>query len=668
MLGDVAAGGTGTEVRAGTTFRRERRGEPGSAPNASGTPRPIFLSNPPRPQHIVRGMVAPGNRHQPAEKGRRPMLMTLVYGVFLVLIGVTASALVAVASLHVSTAMLDTGIAQDRATVELFVNGELRLADLDPATQTGARRAAINRALADLTGYGEILRMDLRALDGTILASSEPGASGSRTAIDAGMSRALAGEPVPELLGNAPDLPGVEGADRGVVQEYLPVYRTAQGQPAAVIALWRDAAPILGRIDAARRDIVIVTLAAAGLLAVLLFLLFRAAQGRLTRQQAQLLEAERRDPLTNLLNHGALVDLLTTRLDRSQKRGRSVGIALIDVDNFRLFNETHGHHSGDQLLLRVAEHLGGAIGADDDLGRYGPDEYLLIRAGTDDTALASDLEAICAGLRDEAVQVGDSELPITVSAGIAVSPQHATSVTDLLSVAAVAAREARASGGDAVRVAPGEPAKADVSGSFNVYSGLVLAIDTKDRYTKRHSEDVARYAVFLASRMGLDDETRDTIRLAGLLHDIGKIGIPDDLLRKPGKLLASEFDIFQQHVALGDAIVRDLPDIDRVREGVRFHHERWDGHGYLEGLEGGEIPLIGRVLAVADSFSAMTTSRPYRKALSVEEALKRLGDAAGSQLEEELVKLFIDGIETDAEAPLPGEAHPALWRPLERVA
>jgi HD-GYP domain-containing protein (c-di-GMP phosphodiesterase class II) len=179
---------------------------------------------------------------------------------------------------------------------------------------------------------------------------------------------------------------------------------------------------------------------------------------------------------------------------------------------------------------------------------------------------------------------------------------------------------------------------------------------------------VARYAVFLAQRLGLDEEMIATIRLSGLLHDVGKIGIPDTLLRKPGKLTAQEFDIFKQHVVLGDAIVRDLPNLELVRAGIRHHHERWDGRGYVDGLEGEAIPMVARIMAVADAFSAMTTTRPYRKALPIEEALKRLGDAAATQLQEDLVATFIKGIETAPDAPLPGEASPSLWLPSSKVA
>src|SRR4029077_12632796 len=200
---------------------------------------------------------------------------------------------------------------------------------------------------------------------------------------------------------------------------------------------------------------------------------------------------------------------------------------------------------------------------------------------------------------------------------------------------------------------------------FDVLQGLVLAVDTKDRYTKRHSEDVARYAVFLAGRIDADPDLVRTISVAGLLHDIGKIGIPDQILRKPGRLTEAEYAIVQQHVALGDLIVRDLPDVDVIRAGIRPPHERWDGAGYLDHLEGEGIPLIARILAVADAFSAMTTTRPYRKALGIRDGLQRLEDASGSQLDERLVRVFVDGIENAPDAPLPGTegSSPALWTP-----
>jgi diguanylate cyclase (GGDEF)-like protein/putative nucleotidyltransferase with HDIG domain len=421
-------------------------------------------------------------------------------------------------------------------------------------------------------------------------------------------------------------------------------------------------------LEATQRDVMLVTMVAGVLLAAMLFLVFRASQARLTRQHRQLLDATRRDALTGMLNHGAVVALLADEVETARREKAAIGVALVDVDNFRLFNDTHGHEAADQVLIRVAA-LVAREGAEGSVARYGPDEFLIVHPGSGTAEMEVAIERLRADLRDESVQFGDSEaLPISVSVGICAYPEHAASVTDLLSAAVVALSEAKASGGDGVRVAQTGEEERVVAGSFDVLQGLVIAVDTKDRYTKRHSEDVARYAVFLAQRLGLDDEMLRTIQLAGLLHDIGKIGIPDVILRKPSKLTAAEYAMFQQHVALGDAIVRDVPNVDVVRAGIRHHHERWDGDGYLDHLEGEAIPLIGRVLAVADAFSAMTTTRPYRKALSVTEAVKRLGDAAGTQLQEELVTQFISGIETDADAPLPGEEPVRLWRPELWVA
>jgi putative nucleotidyltransferase with HDIG domain len=279
------------------------------------------------------------------------------------------------------------------------------------------------------------------------------------------------------------------------------------------------------------------------------------------------------------------------------------------------------------------------------------------------------IDGVRVALADLSLQFAATErLPVTLSAGVCTYPANGDSVTVLLAAAARTVGEAKASGGDAVRVASVEdPAEVAASG-FDVLQGLVIAVDTKDRYTKRHSEDVARYGVFLAEQLGLDPELTRTIRLAGLLHDVGKIGIPDPILRKPGKLTADEQEIVKQHVALGHMIVRDVPDTDTVRAGILHHHERWDGTGYLDGLRGEDIPLIARILAVGDAFSAMTTTRPYRKALDVQEALRRLGDAAGTQLDEQLVRVFLDGIETAANAPLPADGPRTLWAPRKRVA
>ncbi|HEY8179298.1 MAG TPA: diguanylate cyclase [Candidatus Limnocylindria bacterium] len=593
------------------------------------------------------------------------MLLPLVFGVVLVLVGVTASALVAVASAHIRQVTLGSVVARDAALVELFVNANVRATDV--ATPGATRSAELGTLLRRLAAGDGIVLVDIRGRDGQLIASSDA-TLGGQAGGSAVMANAQAGTPSAALLegADATDALG-NGASTPLLREVLPL-NGADGQTRAVISLWRDAGPLLAGIDATRRDIMVVTLAAALLLAAALFAIFRAAQARLARQHDQLIEASRRDALTELLNHGSVVAALAEDIEAARASGVSIGVAIVDIDNFRLFNDTHGHEAADEVLLSVAD-LVTDMKAATRVARYGPDEFLILRSHAGVDEMSATVAALMEQLQQLSVHFGDSEaLPVTVSVGICAYPDHGSSVTEVLSAAAVAVGEAKAGGGDRACVARVGEEERTVIGGFDVLQGLVIAVDTKDRYTKRHSEDVARYALFLARRMGLDEDTCETIRLAGLLHDVGKIGIPDVILRKPSKLTADEYAMFQQHVALGDAIVRDVPNVEVVRAGIRHHHERWDGRGYLEGLEGDEIPMIGRILAVADAFSAMTTTRPYRRALPVEEALKRLGDAAGSQLEEPLVVSFIEGLETDADAPMPGEESPRIWTPQTMVA
>jgi diguanylate cyclase (GGDEF)-like protein len=372
-----------------------------------------------------------------------------------------------------------------------------------------------------------------------------------------------------------------------------------------------------------------------------------------------------------------LVEELATQIEAARAGGGGIGVALLDLDSFGLLDSTYGHRAGDQVLVEMARLLAEWMPGGSTWGRYGPDEFLVISPNGHEEELEPSVEVLRNTLAEAALQFEGSErLPVTISAGVCYYPANGDSVTALLSMTAMTLQEAKASGGDAIRVAEARSPEPGFIKTFNILEGLVNAVDTKDRYTRRHSEDVARYAEFMGRRLDLDAVTRRALRNAGKLHDIGKIGIPDAILRKPGRLTTEEFEILKQHVSLGDAIVRDqpdLPDLDLIRAGIRFHHERWDGHGYLLGMSGAEIPLVARILAVADTFSAITTTRPYRKRLAPEEALKRIEDAAGSQLDPDIVQAFIDGFRSEVDISLPTvpprfDSGPALTIPGRQVA
>ena len=600
---------------------------------------------------------------------RRPVLLLLVYGIFLMIVGVTATAQAVMVSTHFSTDTLNSIVSTDSALVRAFVGSFVSPDDFGTAAPPSERQAALERQLRTLVAPGTIIRVEVRRPDGTIVFADDPALRGSAPAPSAAFARATIGT---SAIVDIVDVAASEAAGPAlptakVVREYFPL--NVDGTVVGIVGVWRDAVPILAQLDEVRRNIVIVTLSAALVAAAVLFLVFRSAQGRITRQTQALMESTQRDPLTGTLNHGALVDAVARSVDASRTEGTSFAVALVDIDNFRLLNETYGHAAGDRALLTLVDIFGRDLPPAVILGRYGPDELLLLAPTAEIVALGSLLERARTALADHALQFEASErLPLSVSVGFCTFPEHGASVTELLTTAALTLQEAKASGGDAIRYA-GQAAEAEPeSRTFDVYQGLIFAVDTKDRYTKRHSGDVARYSVFLAEQIGSEPDFVQTIRVAGLLHDVGKIGIPDHILRKPGKLTSDEYAIVQQHVVLGDMIVRDLPDIELIRAAVRHHHERWDGTGYVDRLAGADIPLIARIMAVSDAFSAMTTTRPYRKALAVEEALRRLEDAAGTQLDEELVVAFVRGIETVDGAPLPGMDAPRLWTPFASVA
>lgn len=361
----------------------------------------------------------------------------------------------------------------------------------------------------------------------------------------------------------------------------------------------------------------------------------------LVREQQRLREeAENRadrDALTGLYNHRAFHRCLRQAAGNATA-SEPLALVLLDVNNFKAFNETYGHLVGDTILTQLSDVLQTVQAGDVDCprsvfaARIGGDEFALLfstvdRAGIDDVihrlrARLSDVSYIPPG--------AVSPVPFEVAAGSALLPGDAVTATEAYLLADERVMRDKVGeqtyGSDALR----EMLKDSVEG-FAMLDALVTAVDNKDRYTRRHSEDVLLYAVMMAEQMTLPEDERASLMVAALVHDVGKIGVPDRVLRTPGRLSASEYELMKQHPAMGAIMVSAVPELRHTLDAVRHHHERWDGGGYPSGLHGEDIPLAARILAVADAFSAMTTDRPYRVSLPKTEALKRLRAGAGTQ-------------------------------------
>jgi len=239
---------------------------------------------------------------------------------------------------------------------------------------------------------------------------------------------------------------------------------------------------------------------------------------------------------------------------------------------------------------------------------------------------------------------------INVSCGYSVFPDDARNRHELLGAADARLYRAKnsATRGES-RITHDD--KPEVIGVYGLLDRIVDTLDGKDDYTRAHCERTAEYALRFAQAIRLSAAAQRTLRLAALLHDVGKIGVPDHILRKPGPLSADEFDIMKHQVHVATNLIVDIPNADEVRRLVKHHHERWDGTGYPDGLKGDEIPYLARILSVAEAFAAVTLDRPYRQGLSLEEACRELRSAAGTQLDPVLVTRFIEMVAYSSEAP-----------------
>ena len=359
------------------------------------------------------------------------------------------------------------------------------------------------------------------------------------------------------------------------------------------------------------------------------------------------------DRLTGLRSHRSLHEELAKAVERSLRYNRPVTIMMMDIDGFRLFNDTYGYQEGDRVLKQVAKVLERELRPVDIVGRYGGDEFMAIQPEADRDEGVSCANRLFEALSHERVRphLGEN-VPLVLSVGIAVCPGDSRHTEELIAYADASLAEAKQVSGSAVVVTQREPGEIITRrrSPFGVLDALVRAVDRKDRYTRRHSQQNAEFAVELGKAVGLTEGAVSALRIAGLLHDVGKIGVPDDILKKPGPLSDEERVLMREHVVLSNLIVHGIPNLEDVSDAVYCHHERWDGTGYPRGLKGEEIPLPGRIMSLVDAYSAMILDRPYRKALTDEEAIAELRGNSGTQFDPELVEPFIRLLESSEAA------------------
>jgi diguanylate cyclase (GGDEF)-like protein len=408
------------------------------------------------------------------------------------------------------------------------------------------------------------------------------------------------------------------------------VYATAMSSY-AVVGLWLTPGAGLPQIAMG-----------ASILALAPFIGFLQAR-RHGRERHHLTVSSRTDALTGLLNHTAFQERLGEELEYAALDRRPLALIALDVDRFKAVNDRHGHASGDAALRTVADAIRGAVRPGDLCGRTGGDEFMLALPGVG----LDQAEVVAARVRRA---VSASALGLTVSAGIAVAPDHAQDREELMRFADGAMYWSKRRGRD--RSAAYSPTAVDslspeeevdrlrAEGLVRTVHALARAVDAKDGHTHEHSRKVADYATAIGQAMRLDQGTIDALHTAGVLHDVGKIGVPDAILLKPGKLSSGEYAEMQRHSRLGRDIIAGAGLAD-IAEWVCHLHERIDGRGYPDGLRGTQIPLESRVLAVADALEAMTAARVYRGALTVERALGILEEAAGSQFDPAVVAVAV---------------------------
>lgn len=364
------------------------------------------------------------------------------------------------------------------------------------------------------------------------------------------------------------------------------------------------------------------------------------------------------DLLTGVPSHRAFQDRLSHECDRAYRFGDCFAIAILDLDQFQSVNNRYQHRTGDRILFEVAARVRAEVRDIDLCARFAGDQFAIVlphtrhRGGLDATERLRHVVAAGTFVTPE-----NTELRLTATVGVAYYPVDGATPPELVEAAKRALVFAKSLGGNQIQLACDVPGAVQASGNVvslpasghgTVVRSLAAAVDVRDRYTHSHSRLVSAMAAATAKRVGLTDPDVERVKVGGLLHDVGKIGVPDAVLSKEGALTADDWESIREHPRLGKTIIEQAPELKDVVPLVLHHQERFDGRGYPSRLRGEAIPLGARIIAAADAYHAIRSDRPYRLGRTHQEAVTELRRCAGSQFDPAVVTAFVDTLEHDS--------------------
>ncbi len=470
---------------------------------------------------------------------------------------------------------------------------------------------------------------------------------------DLPVARALRGEPEPYLQMHAYDEAGV----KHFLEMRAAPFSNIGGQIAGVVAYTSDITAFhqaeqhiteCRHLERSTQETLTVLAGSVAKLATLILereqLLHEQAEA-----QARILELATSDPLTGLPNHRTMLSLLNQELERAYRYSRSCSILFFDVDHFKALNDGYGHTVGDAVLYEFASLLRTMLRSIDTVGRWGGEEFVAILPEMPVKDALTCAERVRAAVSAHIFNVGGG-IHLTCSVGVASYPMHAEERKGLIAAADHAMYGAKHCGRDQVRVANDPAILALFSQRYleggreeatlvGIVQALTSLMEARDPSASLYCQQVADFLLKLALAIGLPASEAQMIALAGRLHDVGNVVVPDAVLHKPDHLTGDEWKLIQKHPIVGAAVVNCIPALRPLAPIIRAHHERWDGQGYPDHLKAEMIPFGARLLAVTDAYLAMTVEQPSQQAHSRSSALVELCRGAGSLFDPQVVEI-----------------------------